>query len=268
MGYSVFRSIGEVMSARLGQAVRGRGIDELHRFKILRDLDFGELDAIGRISRVREFRKDDQLTAEGAPADALYLFLEGRAKVRVRDPEGRQVLIDEIGPGDVLGWSAVMDPYVYTASAWAAEPSQAIVVDGAQLRDLCAADKHLGYQISKGIGEVISRRFGRVVGVRGDLRAKDMRALDGAERVIWDNGELQLTTEAVLIGMATDSPDVIPLEALEGVDVVEGQVVFRMHSGDAWSPRLEGAEQLAELTRDEMRRARYAQRRKDYYRTD
>ena len=72
------------------------------------------------------------------------------------------------------------------------------------------------------------------MGVRGDLRAKDMRAFDGPERVVWDNGELQLTTEAVLIGMATDSPEVIPLEALQGVDVMDGQVVFRMARGDVW----------------------------------
>ena len=124
LGYVVFKNIGEVMSARLGQAVRGQGIDEMHRFKIFRDLDFGELDAIGRISQVREVGKGDLLTTEGASAEELYLFLSGSAEVKVRDPEGRQVLIDQIGPGDVLGWSAAMQPHIYTASAWAAEPSQ------------------------------------------------------------------------------------------------------------------------------------------------
>ncbi len=265
LGYAVFKNIGEVMSARLGQAVRGQGIDEMHRFKIFRDLDFGELDAIGRISQVREVGKGDLLTTEGAQAQELYLFLSGSAEVKVRDPEGRQVLIDQIGPGEVLGWSAAMQPHIYTASAWAAEPSKVIVVNGPMLRELCASNQRLGYQVTKGIGEVISRRFGRAVGVRGDLRAKDVRAFDGAERVVWDNGDLQLTTEAVLIGMATDSPDVIPLEALQGVDVMDGQVVFRMARGDVWSPQLRDPEQLAALTRDAMARTRYAQRRKDYY---
>jgi len=265
MGYTVFKNIGEIMSARLGQAVRGQGIDEMHRFKVLRDLDFSELDAIGRISEVREFVKGDRLTVEGAPAEEMYLFLSGSAEVRVRDPQGRQVLVDQIGPGDVLGWSAVMKPYLYTASAWAAEPSEAIVVDGHLLRELCASNRRLGYHITKGVGEVIFRRFGRAVGARDDLRAKDMRAFDGPERVIWDNGEIQLTTEAVLIGMKSDSPDVIPLDALQGVDVVDGQVVFRMARGDVWSPELREPEHLAALTRDEMDRARYAQRRKDYY---
>jgi CRP-like cAMP-binding protein len=266
LGYSVVKGIGEVMSSRFGHAVHGYGIDELHHFKILRHLDFADLDSIGRISRVREFPVGERLTSEGDAADAMYLIVRGKAAVRVSDPDGRQVIIDEVGPGDVLGWSAAMEPYVYTASASAAEPLEAIVVNGEALRDLCAENKQLGYQITKGIGEVITRRFGRAVGVRGELPDKDIRAFAGPERVVWDNGEMQLTTHAVLIGMETDSPDVIPLEALLAVDVENGCVVFRLSDGDVCSPPLDTPEQLAALTRDAMLRTRHAHRRKDYYR--
>jgi CRP-like cAMP-binding protein len=265
LGYCVVKGIGEVMSTRFGHAVRGHGIDELHRFKILKDLDFAELDAIGRIARVREFGVGDILTVEGAAADALYLLLKGRVDVKVRDPDGRQVLIDEVGAGDVLGWSAAMEPYIYTASCWAMEPCEAIVVNGDGLRELCAANKQLGYHITRGIGEVISRRFGRAKGMQGDLRAKDVRAFGGPERVVWDNGKVQLTTQAVLIGMGTGSPDVIPLESLLDVDVEDGCVVFRLHDGDVCSPLVDDPQRLAALTHDEMLRTRYAQRRKNYY---
>jgi CRP-like cAMP-binding protein len=266
LGWAVVRGIGEVMSARFDHAVRGHGIDQLHKFKIFKGLDLADLDAIGRISTVREFRPGDALTSEGGAADAMYLILKGKASVKVSDPDGRQVIIDEVGPGDVLGWSAAMEPYVYTASASAAEPLEAIVVNGEALRELCAENKQLGYQITKGIGEVITRRFGRAVGVRGELPDKDVRAFAGPERIVWDNGELQLTTHAVLIGMQTDSPDVIPLEALLGVDVEDGRVIFRLSDGDVCSPPLDAPEQLAALARDEMLRTRHAHRRKDYYR--
>jgi CRP-like cAMP-binding protein len=267
LGYCVVKGVGEVMSARFGHAVRDHGVDELHRFKILKDLDFGDLDDIGRVSRVREFDIGEQLTTEGAAADELYLVLKGKVTVKVRDPDGRQVLVDEVEAGDVLGWSAAMEPYIYTASSWVTEPCEAIVVNGDGLRTLCNANRQLGYQITKGIGEVISRRFGQAVGVRGELRTKDVRAFSGPERVIWDNGELQLTTQAVLIGMGTKSPDVIPLEALLGVDVENGCAIFRLHDGDVCSPPLDDPDHLAALARDEMRRSRYAQRRKDYYRS-
>jgi CRP/FNR family transcriptional regulator, cyclic AMP receptor protein len=238
------------------------GIDELRQFKIFAGLDVGDLDAIARISHVQECESGEELTTEGAAAEQLYLFLKGKAAVKVGSPDGRHVLIDELGPGEMLGWGAVMEPHVYTASAWTTEPSKLIVVDGNDLRELCEANKHIGYQVVKGIGEVISRRFGQVI-VRGDLREKDLRAFGGKERVVWDNGELQLTTAAVLIGMGSDSPDVIPLEAVLDVEVQGGCVVLHVHGDDVCSPPLDDPERLAALVRDEIQRTRYAHRRKD-----
>ena len=143
------------------------GIDELRQFKIFAELDDEDFESIGRIAHVRELDTAEKLTTEGAPADHLYLFLKGKAAVKVRSPEGHQVLIDELGPGEMLGWGAVVEPHVYTASAWTSKPSEVIVVDGRRLRELCDANRHIGYQVARGIGEVISRRFGQAVGGRG-----------------------------------------------------------------------------------------------------
>ena len=143
------------------------GIDELRQFKIFAELDDEDFESIGSIAHVREFETAEKLTAEGAPADQLYLFLKGNASVRVRSPEGQHVLIDELGPGEMLGWGAVVEPHVYTASAWTSKPSKVIVVDGGRLRELCDTNKRIGYHVAQGIGEVISRRFGQAVGGRG-----------------------------------------------------------------------------------------------------
>ena len=161
----------------------------------------------------------------------------------------------------------MMEPNVYTASAWTTEPSELIIIPADRLRGLCESNKRMGYQVGRGIGEVIARRFGQAIGARGDLREKDLRAFGGEERVVWDNGELQLTTEAVLIGMDSDSPDVIPLETVFDVEVREGCVVFHVHGGDVVSPPVDDPERLAALTHDAMLRTRYAHRRRGYYLT-
>ena len=61
-----------------------------------------------------------------------------------------------------------MEPHVYTASAWTTEPSEVVVVHGAELRELCETNKHIGYQVAKGIGEVMSRRFDEALGGRSE----------------------------------------------------------------------------------------------------
>jgi CRP-like cAMP-binding protein len=265
LGYHVVNGIGEVISKRFGQTIGLHGIDELHQFKIFAELDVADLDSIARIADIREFQIGEELTVDGAAADRLYLFLKGKAEVKVSCPGGSQALIDEVGPGEILGWSAVIEPYIYTASSWTTQPSEAIVISSNRLRDLFEANKHIGYQVVKGVGEVISRRFGQAIGSCGDLREKDLRAFSGEERVVWERGEVQLTTQAVLIGMGSDGPDVIPLDSIYDVEVQSGCVVFHAHSGDVCSPFLEDPEHLAALVHDEMRRTRYARRRKDYY---
>ena len=76
---------------------------------------------------------------------------------------------------------------------------------------------------------------------------------------------MQLTTHAILIGMGTDSPEVIPLEALLDVCVDNDCIVFKLGDGDVFSPPLETPEKVAALTHDQMLRIRYTQRRKDYH---
>ena len=106
-------------------------------------------------------------------------------------------------------------------------------------------------------------KCGRPLGEYGDLLEKDLRAFSGEERVIWDNGEFQLTTEAVLIGMKSDSPDVVPLDAIYDVKVEDGCMVLKVKHGDDFYCVLDKPEELARLVREQMFRPRYAHRRKD-----
>jgi hypothetical protein len=95
------------------------------------------------------------------------------------------------------------------------------------------------------------------------LHPKDLRAFSGQERTIWENSELRLTTEAVLIGMDTDAPDVLPLDTLYDVQVEEGCVVLKVKDGPDHYCVLDEPEKLATLIREQMLRPRYAYRRVD-----
>ncbi len=237
------------------------GLDRLGEFGIFTGLDPDELAAVARIARVEEFAAGVRLTEEGAEADRLYLFLAGKATVRVHTGEGLDGILDEVSAGEELGWSAVTKPYRYTATSETTEPVQAIVLDGADLRRLAESDHRLGYSIAKGAGEIIARRYGRAIGTRRDAWEKDLRAFRGAERVVWDNGELRLTTEAVLLGANTGQPDVVPLEAVHEVTVEDNRLTIHAAGGDVRSPVLDDPEELAALIRDELRRLRLPHRR-------
>jgi len=235
--------------------------NQLKDFGIFAELDPEQLGRVASISRLQEYPKGAQLTTEGEDAEFLYLILTGRATVKVHHPSGGTGVLDEVGPGDELGWSAVTPPYRYTATSEVAEPIRAIVIRGADLRALAERDHRLGYLVSQGALRIVARRYGRAIGSHDDLRVKDMRAFGGQERVIWDNGKVRLTTEAVLLEVDTDTPDVIPLESIHEVDVEERCLVLRAVGGDVRSSPTEHVEELAALVKDEVRRVRLAYRR-------
>jgi CRP/FNR family transcriptional regulator, cyclic AMP receptor protein len=237
--------------------------ETLHRFTIFAELSPADLDLVAGITQVREYGADEQVFAEGTAADELFLLTKGKVAIKVQSGDGRQALFDQITAGELLGWSAMVEPRVYVASAWTTEPSEVLVVPAARLRELSDANKLMGYEIANGISQVIAKRFGQSIGRYGDVLGKDLRAFSGKEQVVWESGDLQLTTEAVLMGMATDDPDVIPLDALLDVDVEGDRVIFRAHGGDVASPSLDDPGRFAALVRDEMMRTRYAHRRRD-----
>jgi len=83
------------------------------------------------------------------------------------------------------------------------------------------------------------------------------------ERVLWDNGEIQLTTEAVLIGMGSDMPDVVPLSTVEDVELEEKCVVLKIKDGPDYYCMLADPHELAAMIKEQVFRPRLAHQRKD-----
>ena len=131
----------------------------LRGFKIFEELNERELEQIAKAAKMEELGAGATLTEAGAPASRLYLIVDGRVTVNVQGPQGKIIGADEIGPGQVLGWSALVGPYVYTASGVTTEKTKLIVFSGSKLREIFEVNNHIGYRVLKGMGAVISRRI-------------------------------------------------------------------------------------------------------------
>jgi hypothetical protein len=57
-----------------------------------------------------------------------------------------------------VGWSAVIEPYIYTATARATRPSRVIVFAGAEVEKLMS-DDHFSFLLMKKIAQVIGQRL-------------------------------------------------------------------------------------------------------------
>jgi hypothetical protein len=82
-----------------------------------------------------------------------------------------QVTVDMITKGESMGWSAVVEPYVYTLGALCVDDAQLIAFDSFGLRKLMDEDCALGFKIMQAVASVISLRLTHtriiLVGERG-----------------------------------------------------------------------------------------------------
>ena len=70
------------------------------------------------------FKKDQVIFHAGETANRFYLIETGKVVLESGEHiDGAPVIIDTIGPGDLLGWSWIFPPYIWHFTARGAEPT-------------------------------------------------------------------------------------------------------------------------------------------------
>lgn len=106
---------------------------QLKRAALFRALGDGELEALARIARTRAFAEGAVIFRKGDEASGLYVVVRGRVKISSGSRDGREIVLNLLGPGEVFGEVALIDGGERTAEATACEPVRVLVFDRAPL---------------------------------------------------------------------------------------------------------------------------------------
>jgi CRP-like cAMP-binding protein len=96
---------------------------------------------------------------EGDIADRFYLIQKGKVALGSHLTPVGQLLVQELGPGEVLGWSWLFPPYVWHFQAEALEKTEAISFNGAHLLIACERNHEFGYELMKRLTQILIRRL-------------------------------------------------------------------------------------------------------------
>jgi CRP-like cAMP-binding protein len=99
------------------------------------------------------------IAREGQPAIGFYLVASGHASIGTLLGEKGSVTLQTVGPGDVVGWSWLLPPYVWQFDVRALEPVAGTLIDATQLRIACEQDPELGYHLLKQLVAVVGDRL-------------------------------------------------------------------------------------------------------------
>lgn len=125
----------------------------------LRDLKPAHLRLLADSAMRMRYAAGQLLFREGDPANRFYLIEQGRVSLESHRTDEAPAPIQEIGPGDVLGWSWLFPPYYWHFDARALEPTTAIFIYGTRLREACEQDHEFGFEMMKRMTQVVIRRL-------------------------------------------------------------------------------------------------------------
>ena len=128
------------------------------------------------LGHVRRYRRGATLILQGARDDTVGVVLEGRVKVTLDTPEGREVVLAVVGPGDLLGEFEAIEPEPVSrhASNVALEPVECRVFAAEDLRRFLVAHPAAALALLR----VTVRKL-----CAADQRRVDATALDAAHRL-------------------------------------------------------------------------------------
>ena len=82
----------------------------------------------------RTFPKNTVVVTEGDRTDSLYIIVSGRVKIYVSDDKGKEIVLNESGPGEYFG-EMVLDEGPRSASVMTLEPTQFLLVPQEDFRE-------------------------------------------------------------------------------------------------------------------------------------
>ena len=158
-------------------------LEQLRRIHIFSSLPDGILSEIARLGGIDTYEAGEVIFYQGDRARYLYGILDGRVDLglQLRDKvvdfdvvyeesiveksevREKHIIIDRIGPGEILAWSALVGQGVFSTTARCLEPTTLVSLPREKLKPLMDQDTRAGYLIMSDLAGIISQRRQKVI---------------------------------------------------------------------------------------------------------
>ena len=134
-------------------------LQSLKQFSYFADLDQDDLRKLASITQQDTIPAGTEVFHEGESAERLYVIVRGTVEIRYALGDGRQLAIQNLGPGDLLVWSALFEPYKTTSAGTTKEETLVLAVDAPKLRQLLKNEPVLAQRLLHQVAKVLAERL-------------------------------------------------------------------------------------------------------------
>jgi CRP/FNR family transcriptional regulator, cyclic AMP receptor protein len=134
-------------------------IDTMQKIRFLHDISPQHLEQLATVAQLRDFEELEVIFREGDVAQHVYLIVFGNVSLEICAPSVGCKRVLTVGPGEILGWSAMLEQTRLTATARTLEITRLIEFNAARLLTMCDSDLSLGYAIMRRTMLALAKRL-------------------------------------------------------------------------------------------------------------
>lgn len=129
--------------------------------ELFSDLPQEILREVAKISRQEKYSHGTTIFLEKEEARNFYILEEGSVSIRIQPAGTDKVITVAVikEKGQIFGWSALVEPFSYTASAFCLEDTKALVIPGKEFIALLESKPEIGLKVMRRLASVIGNRL-------------------------------------------------------------------------------------------------------------
>ena len=131
----------------------------LRRYPYFAGIGEATLKAIAMIAEEESVAAGTQLFSEGDKVAALSVIVRGEIDIQYLLGNGELRTVDTLMDGELLCWSALVEPFRCTATAKAVKKTELVSIAADKLRELCDNDPLLGYKLGLRVAKLLAHRL-------------------------------------------------------------------------------------------------------------
>lgn len=139
--------------------MRDRALQLLTGIPAMQALSVTDREKLAAVATIDEFAVGTVIFEEGSLSEASWLVAKGRVSLGMRRSGRPEVILLTLGPGDLLGWSALQADNKRVAVGRVVEQATLVRLPRRATQILCETDHDIGYVLMKLAFTEVARRL-------------------------------------------------------------------------------------------------------------
>jgi CRP-like cAMP-binding protein len=131
--------------------------EALARVGLFADLSPAELGGLAALMRPRAYAREEVIYLRGDAGTAFYVIGSGRVKIALTSPDGKELILRRLSPGEFHGELALLDDEPRSADAIATEPSVLLVLQRDAFRQFLAEHPAVATKLLATVSQYLRR---------------------------------------------------------------------------------------------------------------